>query len=173
MEIIILRQHWIEDDGKDDPLDLCSHGEVYLRIGEEVLSNKLSGSWALTSTGLYLMRSINEDYTPNSYASKLLPCCGHSFMTSAGSDLVEIMGCGLGIDWTIKHLNDNLIKHVSENGSESIINKQRYRKMVSDFVNKVEEFYMSGESKILPEDDFTRKGYEAFLKEWSKLKSEL
>jgi len=61
-DIKILRQHWIGNEGKDNPEDLCSHGEVYLRIGEEVLSSGESGSWTLSSIALYLMRTLNKDY---------------------------------------------------------------------------------------------------------------
>lgn len=43
-DIKVLRQHWIKDDGKDNSEDLCSHGEVYLRIGGKQVSNKESGS---------------------------------------------------------------------------------------------------------------------------------
>ena len=38
--IKVLRQHWIKDDGKDNPEDLCSHGEVYLKIGDKEIANK-------------------------------------------------------------------------------------------------------------------------------------
>ena len=75
--IKVLRQHWIKDDGKDNPEDLCSHGEVYLKIGDKEIANKESGSWTLSSTALYLMRTLNENYKPDKYASQLIPCCGH------------------------------------------------------------------------------------------------
>lgn len=51
-DIKILRQHWIKDDGNDDKYDLCSHGEIYIRIGNEILSNQETGSWTLSATGL-------------------------------------------------------------------------------------------------------------------------
>lgn len=85
-DIKVLRQHWIKDDENDNPEDLCSHGEVYLRIGDKEISNEKSGSWTLSSTALYLMRTINENYEPNKYASQLIPCCGHFFKADEDND---------------------------------------------------------------------------------------
>ncbi len=173
-DIKVLRQHWIKDDGKDNPEDLCSHGEVYLRIGDKEISNKESGSWTISSTALYLMRTLNENYEPNKYASQLIPCCGHFFMADENDDdFVIIMGCPNGIDWSIKHIENGQVKHILQNGEEGIIGKAEYRKIVIEFVNQVEKFYEQSNPKVIPEDEFDRKGYEAFWKEWKKLKREI
>jgi hypothetical protein len=76
-DIKILRQHWIKDDGNDDKNDLCSHGEIYIRIGDEILSDKETGSWTLSATGLYLLRTLENDYQIDQFGSQLVPCCGH------------------------------------------------------------------------------------------------
>lgn len=167
-DLKILRQHWVLDDGKDNKNDLCSHGEVYLRIGQEELSNSKTGSWTLSTTALYLMRSLKNNYDIGSYGSQLLPCCGHCFIAEPES--VIIIGCGIGIDWSILHVENDQVKHVSERGSEGLISKSLYQELVLKFVNEVEEFYQKSESKELPEDEFDRIGYEAFWKEWKQLK---
>jgi len=173
-DIKVLRQHWIKDDENDDPEDLCSHGEVFLRIGDKEISNKQSGSWTLSSTALYLMRTLSENYKPSKYASQLIPCCGHFFVTDESDDeFVMIVGCSNGIDWTIKHIENEQIKHITEDGEEGIIGKAEYRKIVIEFVNHIEKFYKQSKPKVIPEDEFDRKGYEAFWKEWRKLKREV
>ena len=120
------------------------------------------------------MRTLNENYEPNTYASQLIPCCGHFFMADEDDDeFVIIMGCPNGIDWTIKQIENEKIKHISESGKEGIISKDEYRKMVIEFVNQVEKFYDRSKPKVIPEDEFDRKGYEAFWKEWKKMKREI
>lgn len=173
-DIKVLRQHWVKDDGKDNPEDLCSHGEIYLRIGDKELSNKGTGSWTLSSTALYLMRTVNRDYEIGEYASQLIPCCGHFFMVDENKDgFAIIMGCPNGIDWTIRHIGTDQIQHISENGEEGIIGKNEYRKLVIEFVSQVEKFYEKSKPKVIPKDEFDRKGYEVFWSEWKKLKEEI
>ena len=86
---------------------------------------------------------------------------------------VEIMGCLNGIDWTIEHIENGQIKHISESGEKGIISKDEYRKIVIEFVNQVEEFYNKCTPKVIPEDEFDKKGYQAFWNEWRKLKNEI
>lgn len=88
-------------------------------------------------------------------------------------EFVIIMGCPNGIDWTVKHIENGQIKHISESGKEGIISKDEYQKMVIEFVNQVEKFYEQSKPKVIPEDEFDRKGYEAFWKEWKKLRREI
>lgn len=172
-ELRILRQHWIQDDGRDNENDLCSHGEVYLRIGDEELSNHDSGSWTLSTTGLYLMRSINNNYEVGSYGSQLLPCCGHCFIADPEKESVILIGCPRGIDWRIIQIKNEAVKHISASGAEGIISKTNYQRLVLKFVNEVEEFYQKNQPKKMPEDEFDRMGYEAFWNEWNRLKQRI
>ena len=168
-DIQILRQHWIKDDGKDDITDLCSHGEVYVRIGSEELSSKASGSWTLSSTALYLMRTMFDNYEYGKYASQLIPCCGHLFLADESGEFAIMPGCPNGIDWTIQHLENDQIKHISNSGEEGIINIGDYRKLVLNFVHQVERFYQENQPKKIPLDESDRRGYEAFWMEWATL----
>lgn len=167
--IKILDLHWIED--VDDPTDLCAHGHVFVKIGNEVIADKDSLDVTLSSTALYLMRTLNNDYKKGNYASQLLPCCGHFFMADEGNDYVNIMGCPSGIDWTIIHTADNKIKHISDSGHEVTIDKKTYLKIVVDFVGQVENFYKSSLPKTIPTDDFDKRGYLTFWKEWRNLRN--
>jgi len=73
-ELHILGLKWL--DRMEETNDLCVHGKVYLKIGNETLCDADKGEWTLSPTALYLMRTLEEDYEPGQYASQLIPCCG-------------------------------------------------------------------------------------------------
>ena len=165
-EIKILKLHWInEDDGND----LCLHGELFIRIGEEVLSDFDSGDWTLSVASLFLMRTLTMDYTPNDFDNLLIPCCGN-FIVVEENTPITVIGCPNGVDWTIRHIEGGLVKHVSNNGSEAIITEEEYQKIVFDFADKVEQFYKDN-PRILPDDGFDLEGYSAFWNEWHNLRN--
>lgn len=171
-EIEILQLSWL--DNIEESQDRCAHGKVFVRIGDEIICNEERGAWTLSSTALYLMRSVNDNYAIGDYGSQLIPCCGHFFMADENDDeFVIIMGCASGIDWTIEHINNGKVKHISESGKEGIISKNEYRELVIKFATQVENFYDQSKPKVIPEDEFDRKGYEAFWNEWKKLKREI
>lgn len=169
-DIKILDLHWIK--GVDDPTDLCAHGHVFVKIGDEVVADKDSLDITVSSTALYLMRTLKDSYKKDDYASQLLPCCGHFFMADEESDYVAIIGCPSGIDWTIIHTENNKVKHISDSGQEVEIDKDIYTAMVLDFADQVENFYKKSLPKTIPIDDFDKKGYLTFWKEWRNLRDE-
>lgn len=171
LEIISL--HWIKNDGKDDENDLCAHGKINLKIANEVLSDEKSNTWTLSSAALFLMRSIIKDYTPGDMDSQLIPCCGHFFCPSEDGQSVATIGCELGVDWTITHIENNRIKHISQSGVVAIIDKIEYQKIVLQFAHQVEDLYNTSAPKVVFDDDFDRKGYAAFWNEWKRLKQQI
>lgn len=170
-EIKIIDLYWLEHI--DDPVDLCAHGHVYVRIKDEILSDKDSLEITISATALYLMRTLKNNYKKNDYASQLLPCCGH-FITIDDNqeDRVHIHGCLSGIDWTIIHTEDGKVKHTSESGKVAMIDRETYREMVLAFADEVEDFYKKSLPKNLPEDKFDRSAYLTFWKEWRNLRDE-
>ena len=170
-KIKVIRQHWIRDDGKDDKEDLCSHGEVYIRIGPEEISNKESGSWTLSVTGLFLLRSLEENCELLQFSNQLAPCCGHFMIPDDnGNNYVTITGCTSGIDWKIKHLNEEVIFE-SEIGSKGKLLFDDYKKMVLQFTDEIESFYGNPDDKIVEEDEFIKNGFRQFWAEWKELKT--
>ncbi len=169
-DIKILDLHWITN--VDNPADLCAHGHVFVKIGNEVIADKDSLDVTVSSTALYLLRTLKSDYKKDDYASQLLPCCGHFIIAGDCNDFVSICGCPSGIDWTIIHIENEKVKHISDNGQEVIIDKKTYQKIVLDFVDQVEDFYKTSLPKTIPTDDFEKKGYLTFWKEWRNLRNE-
>src|SRR4051812_8858786 len=98
-EIKLLDTYWIT--GVDDPNDLCAHGHVLVRIGEEVVSDKNKSDVTVSAAALHLMRTITKNYKKNDFASQLIPHCGHFIISEAHNEFVIISGCPIGIDWTI------------------------------------------------------------------------
>ena len=170
-DIKLLDIHWIKN--VDDPTDLCAHGHVFVKIGKEVVADKDTFDIALSSTALYLMRTIKHDYKKDDFASQLLPCCGHFIIADTDTDFVTIMGCNSGIDWTIIHTDNNKIKHISDSGNEITIDIEEYKKLVFAFADQVEKFYSDSRPKTIPSDDFDKKGYLTFWKEWRNLRDEI
>lgn len=167
-DVRLLETHWVFAD--DDREDLCAHGHVFVRIGDEVVADENSLDVTVSSTALYLSRTLSSNYKKDDYASQLLPCCGHVFMVGENDGILYPVGCPNGIDWTIEHIGDNEIKHTSARGSQAIIEFDEYKKMVLSFSDQVEQFYRISEPKILPTEDFERKGYLAFWDEWKNLR---
>jgi hypothetical protein len=168
-EIKLLDTHWIR--GVDDPNDLCAHGHVYVKIGEEVVSDKNNSDVTISAAALHLMRTIKKDYKKNDFASQLIPHCGHFIISEKHNEFAIILGCPIGIDWTIIHTDDNKVKHISENGQEILVDQELYKKIVFHFADQVECFYKASLPKIIPTDDFDKEGYLTFWKEWRKLRN--
>ncbi len=171
-EIKLLSISWVKDDGKDDPKDLCAHGNVFLRIGNEILSDK-DRRWTVSSTALHLMRTIFQDYNAGDYYSQLLPCCGHGFYPSPDGKTVTLGGCPNGINWTIEHLKNGDIKHSTWNETEVIVPPDEYATIIFRFATEVETFYENSQSKDLSGDLERQNGYLAFWREWRALKAKI
>lgn len=163
--IEIIDFYWINGD-KDDPEDKCLHGNVNVKIGNEVVAENYPCT--VSSTALYLLKSLQNNHIPGVSLNQMLPCCGFFIIPNDTNDTVEITGCLTGIDWTVIHENHS-VKLITQKGHESSIDIDSYRLIVFDFVDKVEKYYNSCKEKILPADDFDLKGYLMFWKEWHKI----
>ncbi len=94
--IRIVRQGWLKDDSEHD---LCSHGEIDLRIGGEQVSvdHQLDQGWSygISEAALGLLRTLRYRHTPeHRVAERLIP---------HGCGTILMMGCNIGIDWTVRH----------------------------------------------------------------------
>lgn len=160
-KIKITKKYWINGDD-EDPVDLCLHGDVNVRIGNEIVAENYSCT--ISSTAIYLLKSIEKNYIALNEDNYLLPCCGNIFIPNDAMDEVHIIGCPNGIDWNIIHQDGNVvIKSIA--GVEVVLTLNEYKNIVFEFVDEVIGFYNSCSTKISSEDDVD--GYEAF---WCELK---
>lgn len=152
---------WIRDED-DDPYDLCAHGCVAAKIGNEIFCDYAT----VSSTAIYLLKTLTENHAVGE-ENQMIPCCGHTMIASENCDMVHILGCDYGTDWAVEHVGDT-IKLTTEKGNETIIPIEEYRKVVFSFADKVEAFYKSCSEKNLPDDEFERNGYIALWNEWQR-----
>ncbi len=160
---------WICDN-PDDPYDLCSHGHVTLRYGDEVFAED---DVATSAAALMLMRSLENDHIPNpKEPPQLLPHCGHTMWPQEDSDDVMLLGCPSGIDPEVRHIEGKIALTFAD-GRILRISKEEYAAAILGFIHEVENFYAACSPKILPNDDFDRRGYEIFWEEWHRRKRQL
>lgn len=161
-QIDVEKLEWM-NGSKDDPEDLCVHGDTIVFIGDEIFQYYAT----VSATVLYLLKSISEDHRIGE-EEQMLPCCGFSIYAQNNAlDTVDIVGCSNGIDWSVIHEKDR-IRLITSAGKETVVSISEYRKIVYQFADKVEEFYKSCSPKILPEDKTDREGYIAFWNEWHR-----
>ena len=160
--IEVLDLFWINGE-KENPNDLCLHGDVYVKIGEEIIADKYSCT--VSSTALYLLKSLEENHIMGESLNQMLPCCGYFMIPNDKNDTVEIWGCPIGIDWSVLH-NDGYMKLITKQGNEVNVEPSSYREMVFNFADKIENYYKECQEKNLPTDDFEHRGYIKFWKEW-------
>lgn len=155
--------YWIKNDDADDPDDLCLHGHVFAKIGEEIFEYDAT----VSAAGLYLLRTLTDNHIIHDDQA-MLPCCGHWMMANGDLSSVDIGGCPNGIDWSVIH-EDGKIKLVTESGKETFIDIDNYREEVYTFVDKIDAFYKKCSPKNLTEVDvMSRDGYTAFWNEWRR-----
>ena len=64
--------YWVTK--KDDPDDLCAHGEMSAIIGDETLT--FNGT--VSATAIYLLKTLTENRTFED-KNQMMPCCGNSY----------------------------------------------------------------------------------------------
>jgi len=183
-DLKLLDIHWLGDD--KEHTDLCAHGQVFVRIGEEILSDKIKqGDWALNSSSLHLLRSLSEDHflSGDDYTNDadwaLVMCCGHMFWDAKSEGRIRFYKCQDSIDWTVEHIDDNTVKLTTENGTSVTLPIEEYSRPVLKFADQVKEFYDTQPPRAIRDDDDwvyyelnkDRNGYELFWKEWNKLRN--
>ena len=91
-KIHILNQHWISID--DNGNDLCSHGELELIIGNEIILSKQDKiDWTISTSTLNLLKCIESNHIAEQNFELILHC-----------GQLEMLSCPIGIYINIIHL---------------------------------------------------------------------
>lgn len=162
-EIKIKKLYWI-DESEDNQEDLCLHGDLEIRLNDEIIKY----SPTVSAAGLRLLRSLFDDHQGGK-GKHLFPCCGNTMIANEELDKVEIIGCDEGLDWSVSH-KDGLVTVKADENIKTTYYYLQYKKEVLDFIKEVENFYKKAGKRILPEDKMEREGYLAFWREWEDLK---
>ncbi len=154
----------------DDPYDLCAHGDVEFRIGDDVvLEPETAKNLTLSAAALYLLRTLSLPHTKATpVAEHLFPCCGFTMYDLPNEEDVVICGCPNGKDFEVFHESSGagvIIR--AENGQEWRLGWPAWRTAVYGFADEVSEFYSTALSKH-PGDEEDAKGFRKFAAEWAR-----
>lgn len=171
MEVLLLptRLHWILDDGKDDPSDLCAHSPVRFEIDGVSLLDPTEGDFTVSAAAIYLLRTLYRDHTQkNRVGEHLFPCCGHAIYDS-GDDEVLILGSPNGRDFTVVH-EANFVRIRQQDGNSVPLSFEDWRRAVYRFSDEVQAFYNRSLTKT-PSDIEEVSGFAKMMNEWDRLRS--
>jgi len=163
-KIDILSKKWLFEPSEND---LCAHGQLKVKIGDEIIvDEKNDDGWTISATAQLLLRTLERSHSKKEpVGDQLIPCCGHFLVYDDDMEEVYVGSCPSGFDWEVKHEDDKVILK-TENGIETQIDFVDYKTKILEFVDEVEQFYKDSPKKEIPTDEFDRKGYLQFWKEW-------
>ena len=151
--------------------DLCAHGGVDFRIGEDILAEPSDSNWSTSAAALFLLRTLSQPHyfaKESKFGQPLIPCCGHAMYEKKGSDDVTMLGCPNGIDLEVARVGDE-VTIVATDGRRFQVHAADWKVAVCQFADAVEAFYVASAPKMLgDQDDVDRRGYERFRAEWSR-----
>lgn len=161
LTLAVSNLHWIKD-ASGDPLDLCAHGIVDLRIDDVVIPELVSYDCTVSAAALYLLRSLSRPHKRGT-GEHLFPCCGFSMYDVPEQDDVLILGCPIGVDLDILH-EPSAIAIGTAGSRLHRVSETVWRAAVFAFADRVSQFYRTSSPKRPSSDDTD--GFRKFLREW-------
>jgi hypothetical protein len=173
--IEIASQGWLPAAPGYDPVtqDLCTHGQIDLVIGSEVIvASGGDASYGISEGALGLLRTLSADHSLRSRVSdRLIP---------HGCGAILMMGCPIGIDWSVTHVGstvrlDDIVRYDATSESDAIrfpglsalIPHDLYRDEIVAFAQTAKEPF-AGLEKVFG-DEFDREQYGSFWDEYERL----
>ena len=163
-ELEVTEQGWLDvPDAERD--DLCSHGDVRLVIGGQVISaGDGSGDYAISTSALALLRTLESDH---GRGARVVPT---SLVMHCGG--LALVSCPYGIDWSVSHrdgrvLLGDVVKNEAERfeGLEVDLPEDEYRRAIVAFAERATEPFATVAKSL---DESTRAEYEAFWQEYGE-----
>ena len=155
----------------DDPMDLCAHGDVEFRIGDDTLLDPASAkNLTVSAAALYLLRTLSVPHTKDApMGGPLFPCCGFSMYDLPEEVDVVICGCPNGKDFEVVHevSGAGVVIRAGDSG-EWRIGWPEWRAAVFGFADLISNFYAACSPKQQIGDKEDRKGFVKFLAEWQR-----
>jgi hypothetical protein len=162
-----VKLRWIQS-AADDPKDLCAHGDVEFRIGDDVLLDTNGKDLTVSAAAMYLLRTLAVPHTTAApVGDHLFPCCGFAMWDVPGQEDVALCGCPYGEDFEVLHrVNGAGVVVRSADGREWQVGWPEWRAAVFEFADRVSEFYAACSDKQPSEDDAA--GFIKFKAEWER-----
>jgi hypothetical protein len=174
-EIEITKQGWIDPElGLDEaPGDLCSHGDIRLEIGGQVIVSgeaepgEVADWWTISTSALNLLRTLESNHSPDRpIANRLILHCG----------MILMMGCPIGVDWSVRHLGRavllaHVVRYDTVNEAEAVrfpglvveVEEDAYRREVVRFAETAKQPFVGTEKTPA---DWEQDLYEEFWREY-------
>lgn len=164
------RLHWINDDGADDPLDLCAHSPVQFEVDNQVLVGPEAGDFAVSAAAIHLLRTLDRDHKPASLVGEqLFPCCGHA-MYDTGSEDVLFCGCPNGSNVYVTHEENDTIRLTTHSGQSHLVSFGDWLGAVNQFSDCVHAFYEASLPKAPGREDAA--GFAKMWLEWDRRRNQ-
>lgn len=165
IQLIPTRLHWVKDDGNDDPCDLCAHSPVSFVIDGVPVITPDAGDFTVSAAAIYLLRSLEQNHTPERpVGEQLFPCCGHA-LYDTGSDDVLIIGCPKGADVFVQHFAAG-VELTTAAGESYRVPSTAWQQAVLEFSIRVKQFYDRSLSKKPAKED--AEGFAKMMAEWKR-----
>lgn len=121
----------------------------------------------MSAAAIYLLRTLCRSHTKQEpVAEHLFPCCGNGLFQVEGQDDVLIIGCNGGTDVEIV-LSGEQVQISGPDGTTHQVTLADWKSAVCGFSDAVMDFYEASPRRE-PADQEDRKGFDQFLKEWSR-----
>jgi hypothetical protein len=146
--------------------DLCAHGRVEVRIGDDVVVRPDQGDVTVSAAALYLMRTLERPHSKQArVGDQLFPCCGFTMWDHPGSADVLIVGCPNGIDLEVEFDRGDVVVRAGDDRSW-VVPLVDWRSAVFAFADDVAAFYSASAPKTPSADD--EPGFRKFAAEWAR-----
>ena len=165
MELYATDLHFIGESEQDSLYDVCVHGKVFLKIGDEILSDGQT-EWCVSASAYHFLRTLFQDRLLDT-ENQMIPCCGHFLMPSEDKTTVTIIGCPNGIDFNVSHENEHIIIRTRDNKAFTV-RFEEYANAVLTYAKQIDDFYKQNPPRRF-QDKFEKDGFCAFCNEWYEL----
>jgi hypothetical protein len=171
-KIKILTQNWLMECRPEE--DLCSHGKISLLIdGKEIAEDCGDYDYCISLSALAMLRSLDSNHTEkHPVAEKMIYHCGPLYMSG---------GCPVGINWSVKHLPDKIVKinkvvlypeanieyAIQYSGIDIVVPFEYYRNEICAFAINAKKLFDNIEKQFY--NDLEEKFYREFWEEYNNL----
>ncbi|MBQ7368976.1 MAG: hypothetical protein IJW60_04655 [Clostridia bacterium] len=162
MELYTTDLHFIGESEQDTLFDFCVHGKVFLKIGDEILSDGQT-EWCVSASAYHFLRTLFQDRLLDT-ENQMIPCCGHFLMPSEDKTTVTIIGCPNGIDFSVSRENEYIVIRTRDHKTFNIPFEE-YANAVLTYARQIDDFYKQNPPRRF-QDKFEKDGFCAFCNEW-------
>lgn len=176
--IKIVAQGWLGSEPDAARTDLCSHGKLHIIIGGHTIEDG-SEDYGVSETALALLRTLERDHNPAQPVAESFQ--GAPRLVFHGCGTILMMGCPIGIDWTVEHKPGGWVRlsnvrkfdttsetpTVTFPGLAAEVGGKRYRAEVTRFAQEVKLFFANQAKTI--QDDWDRQQDEEYWQEFDRL----